>query len=490
MKKVIIMIVSFFFLKNSNAQNVGIGTNTPNINAALEIKSNSKGLLIPRLSRLSKLLMPGVVKGMMVYDTTNSAFYYHNGNSWRLISETNQNGLLTDLIENPQITVSMTPLQNAIHQSGLLYDPGGPGFSYPNNFLGYYHLTYNPNIIRYKIVIEEMDLGGPLDTLEIYSEYNNADKLVITGNVTGTWYFAPYGGDLIFRFKTNATVNAAGFKISWSKLETDELNNEPAPFYGWYFNQSKTAARGGLHSDNNAWDTERLGLASFAFGANVTAEGNYSFAAGASAVSNGHGSVSMGGGTRATGTYSNCFGSNNIAKGFAGTVVGMNNDSILLNNEVIQSSLTPMFVVGNGANSASRSNAMIVRYDGNTGINNSNPNTNLDVKGDFALRQNDIIIANFGNNNVNPGKFSFINITGPTAGFSITGLQGGTDGKIITLLNLTGQNMTIENLNTSSDPVNRINTLTGANIITTGNASVTLQYSIAHNRWMVIAVRD
>ncbi len=313
---------------------------------------------------------------------------------------------------------------------------------------------------------------------------------MITSNVTGTWYFAPFGGNLNFRFKTNATANANGFKIRWSKIQTNVLSNEPAPFTGWYFNQSKIAARGGLHADNNAWDTDRLGRGSFAFGSNAKAEGDYSFATGTSTSSEAYASFTLGGLNTAKGRYSGSLGYYNINKGYAATVVGVHNDSILLNDEIVQSSLTPLFIVGNGVSPASRNNAMVVRFDGNTGINNSNPNTNLDVKGDFALRQNDVAVVNFGNHNVNPGKFSFINITGPTAGFSITGLQSGTDGKIITLLNTSGQNMTIENLNTSSDPANRINTLTGANISTNGNGSVTLQYSIAHNRWMVIAVRD
>jgi hypothetical protein len=90
---------------------------------------------------------------------------------------------------------------------------------------------------------------------------------------------------------------------------------------------------------------------------------------------------------------------------------------------------------------------------------------------------------------VDPGKYSFINVTDPTAAFSISGFQNGTDGKILTVLNTTGQNMTITNLNGSS-LVNRINTLSGADIVTIGNGSVTIQYSAADNRWMVIGIRE
>lgn len=63
------------------AQNVGIGTATPNMNAALDISSNSRGLLIPRTSTAARLAIPAV-KGLMLYDTTTSSFWFNNGSNW------------------------------------------------------------------------------------------------------------------------------------------------------------------------------------------------------------------------------------------------------------------------------------------------------------------------------------------------------------------------------------------------------------------------
>ena len=74
------------------------------------------------------------------------------------------------------------------------------------------------------------------------------------------------------------------------------------------------------------------------------------------------------------------------------------------------------------------------------------------------------------------GKYSFVKVTGPAAAFSLSGFTGGSDGKILTILNITGQNMTIVNqAGSASSPINRINTLTGADIITVASGSVNMQ---------------
>lgn len=67
----------FFFLVialNIHAQNnIGIGTNTPNANAKLDISSTTKGLLIPRMTSAQRVTLAGTLglsdEGLMVYDT-------------------------------------------------------------------------------------------------------------------------------------------------------------------------------------------------------------------------------------------------------------------------------------------------------------------------------------------------------------------------------------------------------------------------------------
>jgi trimeric autotransporter adhesin len=87
MKRIILvtlLIVSFS--KVLFAQNIGIGTTTPNASSILEIKASNKGLLIPRTSTTSRIAIVNPAKGLMVYDTTTSSFWYHSGSAWTQIS--------------------------------------------------------------------------------------------------------------------------------------------------------------------------------------------------------------------------------------------------------------------------------------------------------------------------------------------------------------------------------------------------------------------
>src|SRR5688572_23390286 len=70
------------------SQGIGIGTTTPSSSAMLEIKSNDKGLLIPRTSTNTRITIPGV-KGLMVYDTTTNSFWFHSGSVWSEVSSSN-----------------------------------------------------------------------------------------------------------------------------------------------------------------------------------------------------------------------------------------------------------------------------------------------------------------------------------------------------------------------------------------------------------------
>lgn len=77
-------------------------------------------------------------------------------------------------------------------------------------------------------------------------------------------------------------------------------------------------------------------------------------------------------------------------------------------------------------------------------------------------------------------------ITGPTSTFSISGLTGGVDGRLVRLYNSVAFAMTINNENAGSTAVNRINTLFGADILTTTVGAVTLVYSSTASRWLQV----
>lgn len=103
----------------------------------------------------------------------------------------------------------------------------------------------------------------------------------------------------------------------------------------------------------------------------------------------------------------------------------------------------------------------------------------------LALPQSATTLANGANNNVALHKGLLIKINGPTAAFNITGLGGGTTGKIVTLYNPTAQAFTIRNDNAGSAAGNRIITMTGADVTLTGPSFVLFVYSIDH--WLMLS---
>jgi hypothetical protein len=82
MKNTLLLLLALIASGIGQAQNIGLGTNTPDNSAMLDIKASDKGILIPRVSTSGRNAIPGPAKGLLVYDTTLSRFYYHTGSVW------------------------------------------------------------------------------------------------------------------------------------------------------------------------------------------------------------------------------------------------------------------------------------------------------------------------------------------------------------------------------------------------------------------------
>lgn len=98
MNKLFISLSFLAAMQFVNAQ-VGINTTTPDASSALDIHSESKGILIPRFELSSKSQQLSTVPnadGLMVYHTGNATmskgFYYWNGTSWLAVANENMVG--------------------------------------------------------------------------------------------------------------------------------------------------------------------------------------------------------------------------------------------------------------------------------------------------------------------------------------------------------------------------------------------------------------
>ena len=74
-----LLIISILSLpKKSFSQNVGIGTNTPNAKAALEIKSTDKGVLFPLLTSTQRNAIANPPNGLHIFNTDERCLNYYD----------------------------------------------------------------------------------------------------------------------------------------------------------------------------------------------------------------------------------------------------------------------------------------------------------------------------------------------------------------------------------------------------------------------------
>ncbi len=98
-RKVKVLIALIVVSTGAFAQ-VGIGTDSPNAKAVLDLQSpgNNQGLLVPRLTTAQRTSITGLTvgeKGLLVFDTSDSKFYYWNGTAWIVIEDSFGTGTVT-----------------------------------------------------------------------------------------------------------------------------------------------------------------------------------------------------------------------------------------------------------------------------------------------------------------------------------------------------------------------------------------------------------
>ncbi len=150
MKK-ILSLLSVAFVLNAHSQtntfpatgSAGIGTLSPNASAALEIVSNSKGLLIPRMTITQRNAIVAPSTGLIIFQTNSTpGFYYYNGTKWGELrpdrANTNLNNLTATAINSSLLpgTTNTIDLGSATKYWKDLYLSGNANVSGNSQFTG------------------------------------------------------------------------------------------------------------------------------------------------------------------------------------------------------------------------------------------------------------------------------------------------------------------------------------------------------------------
>jgi hypothetical protein len=98
MKKALFILLGFgilnFLTTGLFAQNVAINTDGSNADpsAILDVKSNNKGMLVPRMTTTQRTGIASPAPGLLVYDTDSNNFWFYNGVGWTQLTTGNSTG--------------------------------------------------------------------------------------------------------------------------------------------------------------------------------------------------------------------------------------------------------------------------------------------------------------------------------------------------------------------------------------------------------------
>ncbi len=135
--KTFIIKLGLILLSINAFSQVGINTTTPDASSMLEISSNSKGVLIPRMTQAERDAIASPATGLLIYQVNNtSGFYYFDGSTWQLLSNASTNiERINDLTDGKTDIYGNTSVSGSTflgYESGLADDGANK-----NTALGY-----------------------------------------------------------------------------------------------------------------------------------------------------------------------------------------------------------------------------------------------------------------------------------------------------------------------------------------------------------------
>lgn len=269
MRRILLLLIITLFLGFASfSQGISIsGSNSiPDNSAMLDIKSTSKGLLIPRMTAAQRTAIASPATGLMIFQTDGSSgFYYYNGGAWTQLGSgaagpltgwaTTGNGS-TDSTANFIGTMDSKPLIGKVNNQRVFY--------------------FSPNTTNTIIGFQSgINTSGPDNTLLGY----NAGKALTKGD--GNIFIGKYAGYVDTTGRQNLFLgNYSGFS------NTSGSYNQ---FMGYLAGQYNTTGTENYFSGYQAGQSNTTGIQNYFSGqysgnSNTTGFSNHfeGFKAGAS----------------------------------------------------------------------------------------------------------------------------------------------------------------------------------------------------------------
>jgi hypothetical protein len=296
MKRILPLSMMVFLLGvalHPQAQNIGINADgsLPDPNAILDIKASDKGLLIPRTSTVTRLTIPNT-KGLMVYDTTMSAFWFNDGSQWQ------------------QLSGGSAALGGTAGYLAKFTGPGVAGNSQLYDNGHYVGIGTTSPLARLHVI----------DSSVLFSAAGDIPAVIqntpISKNGRRMMWYADKAA-----FRAGYTVYDEWDSVNIGRYSVGMgYGNIAKGLYSVSIGHGSVAS--GVSSIGTGELTGAEGDYSFSTGQYSIANKAYSFSAGLSSYANGIASISMGSQGRADGDYSLQLGQQGLAEGVSSVCLG------------------------------------------------------------------------------------------------------------------------------------------------------------------------
>lgn len=397
------------------------GTN-PHSSAILDLKSTEKGMLIPRMTSTQRFAI-SATEGLMVYDTDKESFWYHNGTAWVEIS-----------------TMAGFELDNGVVRN-IGYNNSNVDFIFGDSELpqngqnsSSNHFFFDKSIAAFRTGESQSSMNSVTDSLgrssfgagfnvlakgsyssafgsdtKAVGDYSTAFGRGTQSILDGSFVIGRYNSIISTTYTPPAEFSlfAIGNGVSenfrstaFAVLRDGLIFGQGSGIYytsGPPLSELPTSPHPLEKKEQKSSTVDSLAIFQFLgkLGSSVNAPNIGSIASGIRIIDTSappgftslppQASFSTGINSFAKARGSSSLGIETRSHGYSGTVVGIYNDTLAMVPQVSITPETPLFVVGNGDDESSRSNALVIRKDGLVEIGTSTVRDTFDTSKNEAI---------------------------------------------------------------------------------------------------------